>query len=98
MNLYEELKIKTAKFNKEEDRTIFDLDKHLSPIDNPQLLLKFDAVPSSRRLPSHTHDNIHIIEGNKIWAVSKIEWRTKVRSLYSHLGIKFPKPQGFRLR
>ncbi|TRX30445.1 nucleotidyl transferase AbiEii/AbiGii toxin family protein [Flavobacterium sp. ZT3R18] len=98
VNLYDELKIKMAKYNQDKDRTIFDLEKHLSPIDNPQLLLKFDDVPSSTKLPSHSHDNIHIVEGNKIWAVSKIDWRTKVRSLYSHLSMRFPRPQGFRLR
>lgn len=96
--LYEELKVKNIKFNTESDRTIFDLEKHLSPIGNPHLLLKFDSVQSSMKMPTHTHDNIHIVDGNKSWAMSQIAWRSKVRSLYSHLGMRFPRPQGFRLR
>ena len=96
--LYEELKFKNTKFNAESDRTIFDLEKHLSPIDNPHLLLKFDSIQSSMRMPTHTHDNIHIADGEKSWAMSQIDWRSKVRSLYSHLGLQFPKPRGMRIR
>ncbi|WP_166920201.1 nucleotidyl transferase AbiEii/AbiGii toxin family protein [Flavobacterium poyangense] len=98
VKLYEELKVKMSKFSSENDRTIFDLDKHLSPINNPQLFLKFDAVQSTIKLPSHSHDTIHIVEGSKQWAVSKIDWRSKVRNLYSHLDIRFPGPQGTRIR
>lgn len=98
VDLYKELKSKMSKFSEEKDKTIFDLDKQLSPIDNPQLLLRFDNVSNSANLPSHTHDNIHIVEGGKIWAVSKIAWRSKVRSLYSHLGIRFPQQRGIRFR
>jgi len=35
IDLYEDLKVKTLKFNKEEHRTIFDLSKNNTPIDNP---------------------------------------------------------------
>ena len=98
VDLYKELKQKISKFSDEKDRTIFDLEKNVSPIDNPHLLLKFDGIPSSSNFPSHTHDNIHIVQGGKIWNVSKISWRSKVRSLYSHLNIRFPQQRGIRIR
>ena len=98
VDLYQKLEDKTSEFNADKDRTIFDLDKQLSPIDNPDLFLKFDDVQVSMRMPSHSHDNIHIVEGSKQWASSKIDWRTKVRSLYSYLGMRFPSPKGMRIR
>jgi len=98
IDLFEELKIKTLKFNKEEDRTIFDLNKNKSPIDFPELLLQFDNITSSRSLPMHTHDNINIIDGNKTWIESKISWRSKVRKLYTHLGKDFPGPIGIKIK
>lgn len=98
VKLYDELKIKISRYSNEKDRTIFDLDKNQSPIDNPQLLLKFDEVQSSMKMPSHSHDNLHIVGENKQWVVSKIEWRSKVRGLYSHLGLTFPRPRGMRIR
>lgn len=67
IDLFEELKVKTLKFNKEEDKTIFDLNKNKSPIEFPELLLQFDTNSASRSLPMHTHDNINIIDGNKTW-------------------------------
>jgi len=94
VDLYIALETKTAQYNKPEDRTIFDLDEHATPLDNPELLLKFDSVPGSAKLPAHTHDRIQIVEGNKSWMVSKIDWRTKMRALYHYLGKEFPGPKG----
>ncbi|OCB70977.1 hypothetical protein LPBF_11980 [Flavobacterium crassostreae] len=55
IDLYEDLKVKTLKFNKEEDKTIFDLSKNKTPIDNPELLLKFDNNSDYSKFPSHTN-------------------------------------------
>lgn len=98
IDLFEELKVKTLKFNTEEDKTIFDLNKNLSPIEFPELLLQFDNSTGTRNLPMHSHDNISIIEGNKTWIESKISWRSKVRKLYSHLGKDFPSPIGTKIK
>lgn len=92
--LYESLKEKVEKFDKEEDKTIFDLDKNQSVLDNLELLINFDNITASSKFPTHTHDNIKITEGSKTWIEARISWRSKVRALYDHLGIDFPKPKG----
>jgi predicted nucleotidyltransferase component of viral defense system len=97
IELFEALKIKTQKFNKDEDKTIFDLNKNKSLMEFPELLLQFDST-TSRNLPMHTHDNISIIEGNKTWIESKLSWRSKVKQPFNHLGKEFPKPIGTRIK
>jgi hypothetical protein len=92
--LYESLKDKAEKFNKEEHKTIFDLDKNQSVLDNLELLISFDNITASSKFPTHTHDNIKIFEGSKTWIEARISWRSKVRALYDHLGIDFPKAKG----
>jgi hypothetical protein len=92
--LYEMLKEKAEKFNKEDHKTIFDLDKNQSVLDNLELLISFDNIAASSKFPTHTHDNIKIFEGSKTWIEARISWRFKVRALYGHLGIDFPKPKG----
>ena len=98
IDLYEDLKIKTLKFNKEEHKTIFDLSKNNTPINNPELLLKFDDNSDYSKFPSHTNDTIQIIEGSKTWIEAKISWRSKVRQLYNHLGKDFPGPKGIKIK
>lgn len=95
--LFDNLKVKINNFDKEEDRTIFDLDKNESVLDNPELLISFDNTTGSSKFPTHTHDNIKIIEGSKTWIEARINWRSKVRQLYNHLGKDFPKPKGIDL-
>lgn len=65
IGLYEDLKIKTLKFKKEQDKTIFGLSKNKTPIDNPQLLSKFDNNSDYSKFPSHTNNTVQIIEGSK---------------------------------
>ena len=98
VDLYEWLKVKTLKFNKDEHKTIFDLSKNNTSIDNPELLLKFDDNSDYSKFPSHTNDTIQIIEGNKTWIEAKISWRSKVRRLYDHLGKDFPSPKGIKIK
>ena len=98
IDLYEALKVKSLKFNKEEHKTIFDLSKNNTPIDNPELLLKFDDNSDYSKFPSHTIDTIQIIKGRKTWIEAKISWRLKVRRLYSHLGKDFPGPKAIKIK
>jgi hypothetical protein len=98
IDLYESLIVKSLKFNKEEHKTIFDLSKNNTLIDNPQLLLKFDNNSDYSKFPSHTNDTIKIIRGSKTWIEAKISWRSKVRLLYSHLGKDFPSPKGIKIK
>lgn len=95
--LYESLKEKAKKFDKEEHKTIFDLDENQSVLDNLELLISFDNITASSKFPTHTHDNIKITEGSKTWLEARISWRSKVRELYNHLGINFPKPKGINI-
>lgn len=92
--LYENLKEKLGKFNKEEHRTIFDLDKNESVIENIDLLIEFDNTLGSSKSPTHSHDNIKIVEENKTWFQAKISWKSKVRELFRYLGKDFPGPKG----
>lgn len=96
-NLFERLIDKAEKFNKEEHKTIFDLDENQSVLDNLELLISFDNITASSKFPTHTHDNIKITESSKPWLEARISWRSKVRTLYDHLGIDFPKPRGVKI-
>ncbi|MCF8428471.1 MAG: nucleotidyl transferase AbiEii/AbiGii toxin family protein [Bacteroidia bacterium] len=98
IDLYEDLKVKTLKFNKEEHKTIFDLSKNNTPIDNPELLLKFDDNSDYSKFPSHSKNTIQIIEGRKSWIEAKLSWQSKVRRLYNYLGKDFPGPKGTKIK
>jgi len=98
VDLYENLKVKMLKFNEEEHKTIFDLNKNNTPINNPELLLKFDDNSNYSKFPSHSNDRIEIVENSKTWIEAKISWRSKVRRLDSHLGRDFPGPKGIKIK
>ncbi|MEO2060751.1 MAG: nucleotidyl transferase AbiEii/AbiGii toxin family protein [Mesonia sp.] len=91
IDLYNLLKEKKAKFSKDTDRNIFDLDEDPDPIDNPHLLLLFDKRMATRQKMRHSHDNILTIEGSKSWREASMYWRMKVRRLYASIGIEYPK-------
>ncbi len=90
IDLFNLLKSKKEKFNKDIDRNIFDLDEDPDPIDNPHLLLLFDKRMATKQKMVHSHDNILNIEGSKSWHEASIHWRMKVRRLYQSLGVKYP--------
>lgn len=95
IDLFNQLKEKKNQFNKEEDKTIFDLDDEESPIDNPLLLLSFDGVlKTNTSKPIHTNDRIDIVKGSKTWIASRITWKQKVRELFRYLEIEYPSAQG----
>lgn len=91
IELFEELKEKVNKFNSDSDKTIFDLDEEKSPIINPNLLLSFDnGIKRNQSRPVHSDDSIQNFEG-KTWHSARYSWRTKVRKLFKHLDLDFPK-------
>lgn len=90
IDLYNLLKRKKEKFNKDTDRNIFDLDEDPDPIENPHLLLLFDKRMAIKQKMRHSHDNILNIEGSKSWREASMYWRMKVRRLYQTLGVKYP--------
>lgn len=92
IDLFEMLKQKQATFNTKGDKNIFDLDEEESPIDNPLLLLKFDGnVVQKGVKPIHSNDNILIVGDSKSWIRVKSSWRMKVRGLFRHLNIPYPR-------
>lgn len=75
-------------FNSPEDRTVFDLDE-LCPLENPELLLKFDEGASrNKRIPNHSNDNIIKMNGPN-WMTARYSWRSKVRGYYSKIGFVY---------
>ncbi|WP_430937248.1 nucleotidyl transferase AbiEii/AbiGii toxin family protein [Saccharicrinis sp. 156] len=91
VELFDQLKLKKEKFCSDSDRTIFDLDNELGPIENPKLLLEFEnsSLPNNTR-PVHSNDTISIMDEQKSFLLARMSWRTKVRKLFSHLGLGFP--------
>ena len=98
VDLYKAFVVKTERYNKDSDKTIFDLEEHKTLINNPEVLLIFDTISGSQNLPNHSHDQLDIVLGHKLWVVAQIDWRTKVRRLYQFLGKDFPKPQGIPIK
>lgn len=90
IDLYNLLKGKKEKFNKDTDRNIFDLDNDPDPIDDPHLLLLFDKRMATKQKMRHSHDNILNIEGSKSWREASMYWRMKVRRLYKSINIDYP--------
>jgi len=94
--LFNSLRFKQEKLNLEQHKNIFDLDKEKTPIEFPELLLKFETpthVNQSR--PNHSHTRIEIVEGSKSWIQARSSWRKKVRQLFDTLGLEFPAPTAF---
>lgn len=91
IELFEELKLKKAKFNKNQDKSIFDLNGDECPTKNPKLLLKFDRNATiDNTKPIHSNDKIDNVQGSKTWLAARTSWRMKVRKLFRHLGIEYP--------
>lgn len=96
IDLYELLLKKHSRYNKDEDRSIFDLDKEDTAIDNPLLLLRFDNnYKVSKDKMMHSHDNIVTMKGADSWRMASINWRMRLRKLCTHLNIEFPSPESW---
>ena len=94
IELYHQLEEKYSKFNKEEDKNIFDLDKGKTALDDPLLLLRYDSsYKLSKDKMMHSHDNIVTVEGAVSWRIASMNWRMRLRTLCSHLNIPFPSPR-----
>ncbi len=94
--LLDSLKLKQEKFKEKIHQTIFDLDKEKSPVEFPELLLKFDEASGfNTKRPSHSNDRIDVIPNHKGWPLARTSWRRKVRHLYNILGLEFPSAKGF---
>ena len=85
------LKSKQETYNKPEHQSIFDQDGEFSPIDDPNLLLKFEEqIKGSSSRPGHSNPRVDFIEGGKNWVVATSSWRRKVRAYFNSIGKDFP--------
>lgn len=83
--LLEEKDTKKKKYSLPSDQTIFNLDGELCPLEQPQLLLKFDEKrSSSTHIPNHSNDTINQLAG-KPWNAAKYSYRKKVRDYYARI-------------
>lgn len=90
VELFNDFKIKSAKFSHSKYKCIFDLDDEVSPLNDLSLLLKFDENnKTTDNKPFHSDNRIDIMGGSKPWNEARVEWRLKVRKLYKHLGQSF---------
>ena len=88
------LKTRQQTYNQPEHQTIFDQDGEFSPIDNPDLLLKFEEpMKGSSSRPGHSNPRVDFIEGGKNWAVARSSWRRKVRAYFASINKEFPSAQ-----
>ena len=93
-DLFEQLKEKQQSYSNASDRNIFDLDREVSPLDEPLRLLKFDELNSTGTItrPHHSQNRVDILKGQKSWNLARSGWRKKVRTLFQELNIEFPGP------
>ena len=89
--LMEQLKEKEDQYHEDVHRTIFDLDNELSPVENADLLLKFEAPGThNNSRPGHSNPRRDIVEGSKNWLSARSGWRRKVRAYFRSIGKDFP--------
>jgi hypothetical protein len=91
IQLMDLLKHRQEIYNRPEHQNIFDQDGEYSPIDNAELLLKFEEpLKGSASRPGHSNPRIDFIDGGKNWAVARSSWRRKVRAYFNSVGKDFP--------
>jgi hypothetical protein len=92
LDLMAMLEEKQHKFREDAFKSLFDLDREHSPVDNINLLLAFDEVDYTAlpRRPNHSHDLIDILPSSKNWRSVRSSWRRKVISLMRQYGMKPP--------
>jgi hypothetical protein len=90
-DLMQSLKEKQDEFNEEQHKSIFDLDKEISPVIEPLRLLQFEYPnnPNKTR-PSHSDHRIKIIAGQKSWVTARSNWKRKVRAYFREINIEYP--------
>jgi hypothetical protein len=91
-SLMGDLKYKQEAFNGEEHRTIFDLDREISPVEDPLRLLLFEQKAANRgNRPNHSDHRILPQANKKNWMAAQSSYRRKVRRLCNDLGVDFPR-------
>ncbi len=86
------LEEKQNRFKDGSFKSLFDLDREHSPIEDINLLLAFDDVDYTTlpRRPNHSHDLIDILPSSKNWRSARSSWRRKVINLMRLRGIQPP--------
>jgi len=82
---------KNKLYSEEHHKSIFKLDDEYSPVDEPELLLKFDMVGHGNLArPGHSNPRVDLLEDSKKWLVARSSWRRKVRAYFTEIGRDFP--------
>jgi hypothetical protein len=89
IDLFYFLSKKKNKYNHPSDQNIFNLNGESCPLEQPELLLRFDEKrTSSARIPNHSNDTIYQLTG-KSWHTAKFSYRKKVRDYYTKIGYEY---------
>ncbi|UPK68731.1 nucleotidyl transferase AbiEii/AbiGii toxin family protein [Chitinophaga filiformis] len=86
------LEEKQNRYKEAASKSLFDLDREHTPVDNINLLLAFDDVDYTAlpRRPNHSHDLIDILPSGKNWRLARSSWRRKVINLMRLRGMEPP--------
>ncbi|PSL32006.1 nucleotidyl transferase AbiEii/AbiGii toxin family protein [Chitinophaga ginsengisoli] len=86
------LEEKQNKYKEDTFKSLFDLDREHSPVEDINLLLAFDEVDYTAlpRRPNHSHDLIDILPASKNWRLARSSWRRKVINLMRMRGMQPP--------
>jgi predicted nucleotidyltransferase component of viral defense system len=86
------LEEKEQKFKNETFKSLFDLDRTHSPIEDISRLLAFDEMDYNTLplRPNHSSDLIDILPTSKNWRSARSSWRRKVINLMRQRGIQLP--------
>lgn len=82
------------KYDADEHKSIFFLDGEKSPVNEPNLLLKFDEPAQQRSSrPLHSNPRVDIVSGHKNWLSARSSWRIKVRRYFNSIGYEYSSTQ-----
>jgi len=86
------LEEKQNRYKEDASKSLFDLDREHSPVEDINLLLAFDEVDYTAlpRRPNHSHDLIDILPSSKNWRLARSSWRRKVINLMRLRGMEPP--------
>ena len=71
-------------------QSVFELDSRFNPVDNPELLLRFELPQDSSGHLWHGNQILLPLDGHKNWNAARASWRGKVRAYFRELGRPFP--------
>ena len=83
VDLLNSLRKKKTLYNREKDKSLFDLDDEINPAEQIDILLHFDKENNKSKYlrPSHSNDMIDIMPNSKSWRMARSSWIRKVKNI-----------------